>query len=224
MEKENIGQKLHRIIKELPPSVTLIAVSKTFPLSDIALAYRWGQRHFGENRVQELELKAREAAECGMDLRWHFLGPIQSNKLKKLLTVPHLEAIHSIASLRQISLLEKRDGGRAVKIFLQVNTSGEEEKSGFSDLRELRLAIARCRGFADRFPLAGLMTMGAIRVADFNRAAEDCFQRLVAIRDQLGIPLQLSMGMSGDYSIALRYGTDYIRVGRKIFGERTYIS
>ena len=227
MRKQTIQQNLQHIARQLPPQVTLIAVSKTFPLSDIELAYNGGQghRHFGENRVQELAEKACEAIQRGMDnIQWHFIGRLQSNKFKKLLSVPNLNAIHSITSVKQVELLQKfaPQISRPIKIFLQVKTAPEQEKDGFYQFADLQLAMAKLEKISNSFPLAGLMTIGAIRVDDFAGEAKKCFLRLVNIQQQLGPQLQLSMGMSRDYLIALDYGTNYIRVGSIIFGQRDH--
>ena len=223
MRTEIIGKNLQRVLAELGPQVTLVAVSKTFPFTDIVLAYEQGQRHFGENRVQELVDKARQAQEQGLKIHWHFVGKIQSNKLRKILAAPGLEAIHSVAKIKQIEALKKFASipSRAVKIFLQVNTSLEQEKDGFLNLDELNQAIAQLEGFSQQLPLAGLMTMGAIRTTNFAESAKQCFSRLRELRDQTGRPLQLSMGMSRDYKIALSYGSDYVRLGEKVFGARS---
>ena len=102
-----ITHNLQQLVQELPPAVSLVAVSKTFPFSDIQAAWAGGQRHFGENKVQELALKAQEAVREQLDIAWHFIGRLQKNKIKKLLGIPGLVAIHSIDSLDQIQLLRK---------------------------------------------------------------------------------------------------------------------
>lgn len=217
-----IQENLQRLTEELPTGVVLVAVSKTFAFSDIQIAYAGGHRHFGENKVQELVPKAQAAKEQGMDICWHFIGRLQSNKLKKLLAVPGLEAIHSIASMKQIIQLKKLapEQKQVVKILLQVNMSQEVEKAGFNGIEELQSAITGIDAVSDKFPLVGLMTIGAIRTTDFAEAAAKCFGGLKSIQEQIGPHLQLSMGMSQDYQIALAYGTHYIRVGSKIFGKR----
>ena len=222
--KQLIHENLRRIRERLSPCVTLVAVSKTFPFSDIELAYDGGrgQRDFGENRVQELQAKALEARAKGMDVRWHFLGRLQSNKLGKLLEVPNLFAIHSISSLKHIGLLEKvfPNQERSVSIFLQVKTAKENDKSGFICREELREAVERLKEMEERFPLVGLMTMGAIQEADFEGAATRCFQQLKDYRDRLDPCLKLSMGMSRDFSLALALGSDCVRIGTQIFGKK----
>ena len=222
MRESEVTQNLQRIRGELPSGVELIAVSKGFPFADIEVAHRAGQRHFGENRVGELLGKAPRALGQEMQVQWHFIGKIQSNKLKKLLSVPGLRAIHSVISFKQIELLKKFAPNlpRPVEIYLQVKTSAEEEKDGFCDLQELRQAVEECQGISASFPLVGLMTMGAIRTSDFAASARECFERLRDMRDQLDPSLQLSMGMSQDYPIAVALGADIIRVGTGIFGPR----
>ena len=217
-----ITDNLQQLVQELPPAVSLIAVSKTFPFSDIQAAWAGGQRHFGENKVQELALKAQEAVREQLDIAWHFIGRLQKNKIKKLLGIPGLVAIHSIDSLDQIQLLRKFSAlpPQPVQIFIQVNTSEEASKGGFTSTQDLSLALAELAPLAAHFPLAGLMTVSAIGETDFARKAEQCFTRLRSLRDRLGPELKLSMGMGLDYPLALAQGADYVRIGQKIFGPR----
>lgn len=222
--KQFIDENLKKIKKLLPQGTTLVAVSKTFPFSDIEIAYKGGkgQRDFGENRVLELEEKARKARDKEMNIRWHFIGRIQSNKFRKLLGTPGLVAIHSIASLKHIQLLEKFSGEPKdpVKIFLQVKTVQKEDKSGFICKEELKEAALRVGDLGEKFPLTGLMTMGAIREKNLREAAIKCFQSLKDYRDELDSSLKLSMGMSEDYLLALAMGSECVRIGTQIFGKR----
>ena len=222
MRKNIISKNLQNILAEIPQEKNLVAVSKTFPFSDIEMAYGEGQRDFGENRVQELTAKAQEALERGMDIRWHFIGRLQSNKVKKLLQTPNLFAIHSISSLKQIELLKKLSSVPIgpISVFLQINTSLEEEKAGFIHLEELKEAVGELDSVSHSFPLLGLMTMGGVRANDFEGEAHRCFRHLQKLREQIDRPLRLSMGMGRDYPIALSHGADYIRIGELVFGPR----
>lgn len=221
---EALARNLHEIQQELRgTSAQLLVVSKTQSPDDIRGLYHAGQRHFGENRVQEL-LEKDEALRDLTDLRWHLIGPLQSNKVNKLKTLERLVAIHSVASLELAQKLVEALSGRTqhLGIFLQVNTSGEAEKSGFETSDELQRAAEFLASKTGPVVLQGLMTMGTIRTEDVAGEAHRCFQRLVALRDQLltrlKLPrLELSMGMSGDYLIAREYGSNWVRVGSKIF-------
>lgn len=211
---------------DLNKDICLVAVTKYSQFDDIELSYKVGHRDFGENRVQELFDKATLATTKDMnEINWHFIGHLQSNKIAKLLSVPNLKTIHSVHSQKLLeSLYSKshllKDGG--VGFFLQVNTSFEEEKSGFENYDELAQAISYILKHEDSpLKLMGLMTMGKIRTEDVRAQAKVSFDKLVSFKKELErdfpIELKLSMGMSGDYDIALACGSDYIRVGSKIF-------
>lgn len=203
----------------------LIAVSKYTSIESIRFAYQEGQTCFGESRPQDLIEKSNQLQDL-TGLRWHFIGNLQTNKVKKLLTVSSLEAIHSVDSKK---LLEKiitaiSDCKREMKlkIFLQINTSGEGEKSGFTDYREIIAsiqAIIKCDEFLD---FEGLMTMGKIRTDNLKKDAEICFKKLQDIGEKIKKDLEIdnikfSMGMSSDYKIALACGANYLRIGQNIF-------
>jgi pyridoxal phosphate enzyme (YggS family) len=248
-----IPDNLHKLREEIAQHsgkvATLIAVSKTNPLAMILEAYQAGQKDFGENKVQELWEKSQALLTSGAgahpDLRWHFIGHLQSNKVKTLLSVPQLVAIQSVDSLKLLREILKYDGGAkpVVQVFLQVNTSGEEEKSGFHQQEEICDLIELLQqelqwswevksptekvlvSPGKRFELAGLMTIGTMRTDDFASEAKRCFLKLAAMKESLqeqyfGWNCLLSMGMSADYPTALACGSDFIRVGQKIFGAR----
>ncbi|MFP5459715.1 MAG: YggS family pyridoxal phosphate-dependent enzyme, partial [Bacteriovoracia bacterium] len=199
---EALARNLHELQEELRGSrAQLLVVSKTQTTDDIRSLYQAGQRHFGENRVQELLEKA-EALRDLTDLRWHLIGPLQSNKINKLKSLERLVAIHSVASLELTQKLVEALSGRTqhLGIFLQVNTSGEAEKSGFETPDELLRAAEFLAATTGPVVLQGLMTMGTIRTEDVEGEAHRCFKQLVNLRDQLmaqlKVPqLELSMGM-----------------------------
>lgn len=232
----------NQILEKNDKRAALIAVSKTYPIEDILLAYQCGQRHFGENKVQDLLEKASALEKSTPGARWHFIGSLQSNKINMLLRTPNLVSIHSIDSIKLLNKLlakefdknlsadspieglESEETSAKIGLFLQYNTSKEAEKSGFEDFDSLREAAQMIRG-NKRFYLQGLMTMGAIRTEDFELSAKNSFEELFRLKglleSELGLSaLELSMGMSQDYPIALEAGTDWIRVGTKIFGKR----
>jgi len=200
-------------------SVELIAVSKTIPTETIREAFAAGQTLFGESRQQEAapKIEALPAA-----LRWHFIGRVQSNKVRKLL--PAFDAIHAIDSLRLAAYTAElaADLGLFPKLFLQVNVAGEAAKGGFEPalLRTHMAALLRL----PRLEILGLMTLPP--VAPEAESARPWFVKLRELRDSLEqefavrLPA-LSMGMSGDFDVAVEEGATHVRVGSAIFGERT---
>ena len=167
--------------------------------------------------MQEL-LEKDQALKELRELKWHLIGHLQSNKVNKLKDISRLVAIHSVDSLPLLQKLAHTLTA-PVGFFLQVNTSGEEEKSGFESIEGLKEAMSFLKTLSR--PIQGLMTMGTIRTDDVESEARRCFQHLIEIRDKLQ-PLQsqkieLSMGMSGDYLMARDMGSDWVRVGSKIF-------
>lgn len=227
MKKNPIAKNISIIKKEISPA-ELIAVTKYSGVSEIVIAYDAHQYDFGENRVSDLLEKAHDEKLLDQKkIRWHFIGHLQTNKVKDLLKCPHLYAIHSVDSLRLLEELLKREGdfrGDELKLFFQVNTSHENEKSGFETSDDLKIAIDLLLSRPNsKFKVAGLMTMGPIRTEDFEAAAAKSFKDLKAIalkmetRCNLKSPLKLSMGMSQDYKIAVIEGSHYVRIGSAIF-------
>lgn len=207
--------------------VTLLAVSKYKPAEDIKYLYDHGVRDFGENYVQELTAKA---AELPKDIRWHFIGGLQSGKCKDLANgIPNLYAVHSIDSFKKVKKLNtarKSAGGEPINIFLQINTSREDQKSGYSldDLKELDDSIEYILGKeGEKLNLLGLMTIGSFAESVGDQENKD-FTALVDLKRQLdqkyNINLELSMGMSNDFTEAIRQGSTCVRVGSSIFGAR----
>lgn len=214
-----IAQRLNTLKKELPPQVILVAVSKTKPASDIMEAYETGHRDFGENRVQELVEKQEALPE---DIRWHMIGHLQRNKVKYLVDFVHL--IHGVDSVRLLREINKRaaKSGKIVDCLLQVHIAEESSKFGFdeAELRELFESDA-----ASTYPnvrLRGLMGMATF-TEDREKIRRE-FRRLRSFYDtwepQMPDADTLSMGMSGDYDIAIAEGSNMIRVGSRIFGAR----
>ncbi len=232
MEKRSseIALNLKAIQKNIKQA-TLIAVSKFKPLEDLLAAYEVGQRHFGENRVQELKDKAQQFEELGLrDVVWHFIGHLQTNKVNMLLKIPNLHYIHSVDSLKLLEELYKKEellSGRSVKFFLELKTSGEAEKEGIESEEELQVILELIRSKPhSALQFSGLMTMGKIRTDDLLKDARLCFKTLKSrkesIEKQMGInSLSLSMGMSQDWTVAVEEGAHFVRVGSAIFGERS---
>ena len=215
--KSKIAEAARRS-RRLPESVELIAVSKTFPVESIQKAYDAGQRVFGENRPQEMLTKTPGLPK---DVRWHLIGPLQSNKVRKVL--PVAAAIHSVASVDTARTIQRISTELQVttKIFLEVNVAGEASKFGFApaDLESTLEAVLNM----DRLDIQGLMCVPPI--VDEPEESRKHFIFLREKRDQLeprfGIKLpSLSMGMSGDYQVAVEEGATHVRVGSAIFGHR----
>lgn len=221
---------------------TLVLVSKLKPPSDLMAAYEnlaQDERHFGENYVQELVDKAKLLPS---DIKWHFIGGLQSNKCKTLASIPNLYAVETLDSVKKADLFEKAlaadaDTSRKLNVYIQVNTSGEDAKSGLAPLSSskaqsegpdtlLGLAkhiLEKCA----HLHLQGLMTIGAIQSSYQAKEGEENpdFTCLRECRDLLsqalgGKELQLSMGMSNDFAAAIKAGSDSVRVGSRLFGER----
>lgn len=202
-------------------SVQLIAVSKTRPAADIETAYQYGQRAFGENYPQELAEKASQLITLPQ-LEWHFIGPLQSNKTR--LVAQNASWVHSIDRLKIAERLSaQRPAGLApLKVLLQINISDEASKSGIApaDMLPLAQQVTQLPGLQ----LKGLMAIPAPLAEP--AAQEHVFSSMQQLSEQLQQhypqATELSMGMSDDWTIALRYGATMIRLGTAIFGRRNY--
>jgi pyridoxal phosphate enzyme (YggS family) len=227
MRKNEIAKKLTALKKDLKKT-QLVAVTKYSPVEDIIMAYEAHHYDFGENRVSDLALKATAFLNANLlKVHWHFIGHLQSNKISALFKIPNLYAIHSVDSLHLLEEMIKHESdllASEVKIFFQINTSHEVEKSGFESKEDLNQAVELIvKRPSSKLKFYGLMTMGTIRTDNFEDDALRCFKDLAAIAQQLeasfGLKnkLKLSMGMSQDYKIALTCGSDFVRVGSAIF-------
>jgi PLP dependent protein len=199
--------------------ITLIAVSKTFPAAAVREAHAIGLRDFGENRVQELAVKASELRD--LDLRWHLIGSLQTNKVRAAL--PLLGMLHSLDREALLEEINRRtDRGHAVEALLQVNTTGESSKAGVSP-EHLEALIERVRA-SRGIRLRGLMTIGPLGGGE--AACRRAFARLRELRDgsirrHPDLDLRfLSMGMSGDFAAAIAEGATHLRIGARLFGDR----
>ena len=204
-----------------PGDIRLIAVSKTFPAEAVRAAYDAGQRDFGENKVQEALRKQEQTGD--LDLRWHLIGHLQSNKARRAASA--FAAIHSVDSLDLLRRVEAAaaEDGVSPEVFLQVDLAGEATKFGAPDTEVDTIADAAARCRAAR--LVGLMVLPPW--SEDPEAARPYFRRLREIRDRLvgrGIDAsrlaRLSMGMSHDFEIAIEEGATDVRVGTAIFGTR----
>ncbi len=218
MDKESVISNNLAKIKSKLNKETLIAVSKNTTIENILLAFKAGQVDFGESKVVDLIEKSLATAD--LPIRWHFIGTLQRNKVKKLLQVKNLLYIHSVDSLSLLDELLKNKSipYRPIGLFLQCNTSGELEKHGFENIDVLKSAASKIKmEGGTNFYLKGLMTIGKIRSDDFQKDALISFRALKKLKNELGSDLSLSMGMSQDFELALQEGTDFLRIGTAIF-------
>jgi hypothetical protein len=201
-----------------PGSVLLLAVSKTKPAEDIAFAYQAGQRHFGENYLQEALKKQQELG--AFDITWHFIGPIQSNKTKALAT--HFDWVHSVDSLKIAKRLSEQRPVHLppLNICLQVNISDEQSKSGIT-LDELPDLVESVSGLPS-LRLRGVMAIPAPQ-DDFERQRQP-YKTLYQAVARLNNPKldTFSFGMTGDLRAAIAEGSTIVRIGTALFGERKY--
>jgi pyridoxal phosphate enzyme (YggS family) len=213
------------IREELKPyNATLVAVSKTKPNSDIEKVFACGQRIFGENYVQELVLKHEQLPS---DIEWHFIGHLQSNKLKYI--APFVSLIHSVDSENLLTAIDAQaaKNSRIIDCLLQVYIAKEETKFGVDESELQKIVENYLAHNYSHIRLRGLMGM-ATNTDDMNIVQNE-YKRLKSIFDNLTVLIEkekhfdtLSMGMTGDYKIALECGSNMIRIGSKIFGERNY--
>lgn len=205
-----------------PDSISLLAVSKTFPAADIRAAFAAGQRAFGENYVQESLAKIEALGDLRADMEWHFIGPLQSNKTRPV--AEHFDWVHSVDRLKIAERLSEQrpDALPPLNVCLQVNVSGESSKSGVAP--EEALALARAIAALPKLRLRGLMSIP--EPASDQQAQREAHRRLRQLYETLraqGIELDtLSMGMSGDLEAAVLEGATIVRIGTAIFGQRGY--
>lgn len=222
----SITDNLNHIRKQIPAEVTLVAVSKTHPIESLMEAYTAGQKVFGENKVQELTTKQLVMPN---DIEWHFIGHLQSNKVKYI--APFVSLIHSVDSLKLLAEINKegRKNNRVIPCLLEFYIASEETKYGL-DLTEAE-AILENESFKsfENVSIAGVMGMASytdeetIIQHEFKQLAI-YFQYLKSkyFMDNNGFK-EISMGMSGDYLLAIEAGSTMVRVGSSIFGNRTYL-
>ncbi len=218
--------RIDSIIKLLPPRTKLVAVSKYHSSDKILQAYNLGQRIFAESRPQELKQKLEALPK---DIQWHFIGHLQSNKLKMVL--PYVSLIHSVDSVKLLDNIASwaHSNEKQINILLQLHIAQEESKQGFTE--EELYSLLEIIQFHDRYKyinIQGLMSM-ATNTDDTNIIEQE-FARIEAIfedikerySDKLPNFKELSIGMSNDFLIAIRHGATLVRVGTMIFGERDY--
>ncbi|HEY9169060.1 MAG TPA: YggS family pyridoxal phosphate-dependent enzyme [Lutibacter sp.] len=219
-----IKQNLHNILHSIPENVTLIAVSKTQPASSILEAYEAGQKTFGENKIQEMVEKFEILPK---DIEWHMIGHLQSNKVKYMAHFVHL--IHGVTSFKTLKEINKQalKHNRIINCLLEVKIASEETKFGLTFEEVAQLLISDELKNLKNINITGLMGMASFTENNEIISAE--FKTLKTFFDSLQKyasfnvnPTTLSMGMSGDYKIAIEEGSTMIRVGSAIFGLRNY--
>jgi len=199
----------------------MVAVSKTKPVEDLQAAYEAGQRHFGENYVDEF---VEKAGQLPIDINWHFIGHLQSNKIKKLITVPNLVLFETVDSEKLAGKLNKEltKLGRTspLSVLVQVNTSGETTKAGVTT-EQVPSLVSYIRTDCPMLRFNGLMAMGALNDVEGFRAMATLKTSLVT-EDLTTDNFILSMGTSVDYELAIQEGASEVRLGSTIFGARNY--
>lgn len=221
----NIADNLNRIKDDLPANVSLIAVSKFHPYQAVKKLYDAGHRIFGESRMQELNEKYNRLPS---DIEWHFIGHLQRNKVKDI--IPYTHTIHSVDSPRLFSEIAKQTQlqKKEIRCLLQIHIADEETKYGF-DIDECKALLdkAEWKNY-DYVYIGGVMGMATY--TDDEEQVRNEFKKLKSIFEELKLKYfvndnrfsEISMGMSGDYKIAVEEGSTMVRIGTTIFGEREY--
>ena len=218
----SIKNNLENISLKIPSEVCLVAVSKTKPISDILEAYEYGQRVFGENKIQELVEKYNKLPK---DIEWHMIGHIQRNKVKYM--APFVNLIHSADSYRLIKEINKQGkiNNRVINCLLQIKIASEESKFGFTENEATDFLNSDEYVSFKNIKIVGLMGMATF--TDDQRKIDQEFNKLKIFYKKVNRSNSeinvLSMGMSDDYPIAIRNGSTMVRIGSSIFGKRNYI-
>jgi pyridoxal phosphate enzyme (YggS family) len=223
MSYKHVSDQLNKVKASLPENVTLVVVSKTHPPEAIKICYDLGHRTFGENRVQELIEKQQQLPS---DIEWHLIGHLQTNKVKYI--IEFVALIHSVDSLKLLSEIDKRarSSQRVVDVLLQVHIAEEETKFGFDGDELYQLLSGTAFDGMKNVNVRGLMGMATFTGntsqvrREFNQLTQ-LFNRIqqTYFTEQSDFNV-LSMGMSGDYGIAIEEGSTMVRIGSTIFGHR----
>ena len=210
-----IKENLIKLKNSLNKDVALVAVSKTMPVDDLLAAYNAGQRIFGENKIQEMVSKWELMPK---DIKWHMIGHVQTNKVKYM--APFVDTIHAVDSIKLLKEIQKHaeKNNRKIQCLIQIRIAQEETKFGVLP-KDVDLIIETSKSFKNVI-IAGFMGMASF-TEDRNQIRRE-FKLLKSIFDKYSLFKILSMGMSGDYTIAIEEGSNMIRIGSKIFGERLY--
>lgn len=218
----SIKDNLLQLKSQLPENVTLVAVSKTKPVSDLMEAYNAGQRIFGENKIQEMTEKWEQMPK---DIQWHMIGHVQTNKVKFM--APFVSLIHGVDSLKLLQEINKQalKNNRIIDCLLQIHIAEEETKFGLNEAELTELLQSETFKNLQNIKVIGLMCMATFTDNQFQIRKE--FQNLKTIFENNQQPTTnncqlttLSMGMSGDYQLAIECGSTMVRIGSSIFGGR----
>ena len=220
----NVGDNILKVRETIPYGVELVAVSKFHPNEAIMDAYGVGQRVFGESRATELKAKATSLPD---DIKWHFIGHLQTNKVRMIM--PYVSLIHSVDSERLLRLIDAEAAriNKFVDVLLQVHVAQEETKFGFTPDELLQFVESGVINELTNVRVVGVMGM-ATNTDDVNRITEDfkainqTFQNARALLTENKDFAQISMGMSDDYQLAIENGSTMVRIGSTIFGYRQY--
>lgn len=211
------------IKEELPEGVTLVAVSKTKPVADILEAYERGHRDFGENKIQEMVSKHEQLPG---DIRWHMIGHVQSNKVKYMASFVNLiHGVDKFSTLKEIDKQAKKHD-RRIDCLLQARIAREETKFGLPFEQIEQMLESQELKELENVRIKGLMGMASFtdnqdQVSSEFKGLQSFYKEMKSKGHELNV---LSMGMSGDYKIALKYGSNMVRIGSALFGERNYIA
>lgn len=221
----DIQQNLKEVLADIPQQVRLVAVSKFHPKEAIEAAYTAGQRIFGESKVQELEEKY---ASLPKDIEWHFIGHLQTNKVKYI--APYIAMIHAVDTYKLLAEIDRQaaKAGRTISCLLEIHIAQEESKYGFS--------LQECRDMLDESSWKGLKNIricGLMGMATYTDDTDQIRNEFKTLHDfflelkqkhfqDTDSFKEISMGMSHDYQLAIEEGSTLVRIGSKIFGERNY--
>lgn len=217
----SISENIKKYQGSLPKNTTLVAVSKTKPVSSLLQAYDAGQRVFGENKIQEMASKWEEMPK---DIQWHMIGHVQTNKVKYM--APFVDLIHTVDSLKLLREINKQAAkhDRVINCLLQIKIAEEEHKFGLDHQDALQLLAKDIQATLPHVSIVGLMGMASF--TENKTQIETEFKKLSTLHKnfikqhpQLTV---LSMGMSSDYTLALDHGSTMVRIGSSIFGARNY--
>jgi pyridoxal phosphate enzyme (YggS family) len=217
----SISENIKKYQGSLPKNITLVAVSKTKPVSSLLQAYDAGQRVFGENKIQEMASKWEEMPK---DIQWHMIGHVQTNKVKYM--APFVDLIHTVDSLKLLREINKQAAkhDRVINCLLQIKIAEEEHKFGLDHQDALQLLAKDIQATLPHVSIVGLMGMASF--TENKTQIETEFKKLSTLHKnfikqhpQLTV---LSMGMSSDYTLALDHGSTMVRIGSSIFGARNY--
>lgn len=215
----NISEIINNYKAELGPNVTLVAISKTKPSSDILEAYKAGQKIFGENKIQEM---AEKWEELPKDIEWHMVGHVQTNKVKYM--APFVSLVHAVDSLKLLKEIDKeaKKNNRTINCLLQIKIAEEDSKFGISNQDAGKILASREFAALDHVKVTGLMGMATF-TNDMEQVKKEFHylkENFDALKNDYPNLEILSMGMSADYKVAVESGSNMVRIGSAIFGER----